>query len=503
MPPRKKQPTVVYENAEAYALLEQKVIAFLLLGHYQQAIGFGFGVDLLQYDYSKKIVAVIQEHIYSAPNYSFEDILPQVKQVFETEVVVAESIFKNVVEMSAEYEAHSSFVENDIKSAINNLREYCARNDIGLISKKIEAMLTEGYDSEYIQSKIREMLDDNADKYAVCAFDDLETLTINLDADNERRDKGIGVIYSGFPDIDRAVNGFNYGEITTVAGETSFGKSALAIKLAHSMSFSDSVGYITFEMPQPDIIRRFYSIDLQIPIRELQTNKSNYVRQILDRKEFNQRRFFCTKGEHATLATMENIIRQMVLNKGIRIIFIDHLHCIETGFQKRESEAITLVMRRLKMLAVGLDIHIFLLAQLNRSMSQREDKRPMLTDLKESSSIEQYSAEVILLHRPQRAKLNKSYYALESADSEEKRAKAQKSVDDMLGQMQGGEQCELILAKNRNGFLTRQIAYFYSARAEFLPNKQDVAEQIFVFEGGDKNKQDNIKNKDTIEVVSI
>lgn len=493
MPPRKKESVVLNENAEVYALLEQKVIAFLLLGHYQSAIAFGFDISLCQFDYSKKVVECIQRHISTAPKYNYVDILPQVKQVLEKESQLADNIFAFVVEMESNYKTQATFIDADIKQAITRLREFCARNDLGVLSKKIETLLLEGYDAEYIHEKIRDMLDASIKKFATCAFDNLESLSVKLHKDNDRRDRGEGVIFSGFPDIDKAVNGFNYGEITTIAGETSFGKSALAIKLAHTMSNTDNVGYITFEMPQADIVRRFYAIDLKLPIRELQTNKTEYVAQILARKKFNDRKFFCTEGEHATLGVMESIIRQMVLNKGIKIIFIDHLHCIESGFQKKEHESITLIMRRLKMLAVELNIHIFLLAQLNRANAMRDDKRPQLSDLKESSSIEQYSAEVIMIHRPERTKLNKKYYALENANTPEKRAEAQSELDTQLQAVSDGEECELILAKNRNGYCTRQKSWFYAIRAEYLPHKDNPAEQIF----------DYTPSEEKVEVVTI
>lgn len=211
---------------------------------------------------------------------------------------------------------------------------------------------------------------------------------------------------TGFYDLDKRTTGFHGNELIIIAGRPGMGKSALAINMATNMAvnFKKSVALFNLEMGSTQIVNRMLSSVGQINSQKLRTGKLDHT----DWKKYNETlslladtKFFIDDTPGITVSEIRSKCRRIKnSDKGLDCIIIDYLQLISSSnkYSGQRTNEVSEISRDLKKLAMELEVPVIALAQLSRGVEQREDKRPLMSDLKESGSIEQDADIVMFLY---------------------------------------------------------------------------------------------------------
>ncbi len=244
-----------------------------------------------------------------------------------------------------------------------------------------------------------------------------------------------------FYEFDRMTSGLQKGELIIIAARPSMGKTALAVNIAQNAAVNHQavVAVFSLEMSKESLLRRMLASQAWVDQRKLQTGFLGREDQDKLRRGLEQlieSRMFIDDSAGISLAEMRAKARRLKQSAGqLDLIMVDYLQLMtatpSTAGGKRyenRTQEVSAISRGLKALAKELDVPVLALSQLSRASERRgDDKRPMLSDLRESGSIEQDADVVAFIHR-------EAYYNRDEEMPESERAKA-----------------EIILAKQRNG----------------------------------------------------
>lgn len=210
-------------------------------------------------------------------------------------------------------------------------------------------------------------------------------------------------IPTGFIDLDKRTTGLHNNELIIMAGRPGMGKTSIALNMATSMAINSkkSVAFFTLEMSAVQIVNKMFSSVGQIESMKLRTGKFDHT----DWKKYNETlslladtKFFIDDTPGITVAEIRSKCRRLKnSDKGLDVVLIDYLQLISSSskYSGQRTNEVSEISRDLKKLAMELEIPVIAMAQLSRGVEAREDKRPLMSDLKESGSIEQ-DADIIL-----------------------------------------------------------------------------------------------------------
>jgi len=293
----------------------------------------------------------------------------------------------------------------DIKSYCRIVKDKSRRRNLikaaGEIAKKA---YDDSCDVDELIDKVQNVLTDNVNNKSFVSDMDLMVRTLQ-EIEKRYRDGGrIPGISTGLESLDDATNGLKKGELDVIAGRPSMGKTATALTLADNMiALGMKVGLFEMEMEEEAIgMRRLSSLTL-IDGNRLQ--KGQITDDEWERVAMETQRVAARNGMFTDTSTGLRVVDIKAKCKllkhayGLDAIIIDHLLLIKMPKADRRDLQIGEVTMQLKNLAKELDICVILLCQLSRAIRDRADKRPQLTDLRDSGSIEQDADLVLGLHR--------------------------------------------------------------------------------------------------------
>lgn len=226
---------------------------------------------------------------------------------------------------------------------------------------------------------------------------------------NERAnsDGAFSGLPTGFPDFDRKINGFQPSELIILAARPSMGKTALVCNWALGVATQAQRGVLLFSLEQSklELAERLLCIHAQFDGHRLRAGdleEADRYHLMESSQALSEIPLFIDDQPGRSIAQIAAISRRMYRRHHVGLVIIDYLQLVEPEERRvpREQQ-IAGITRRLKNLAKELDIPVIALAQLNRGVELREDKRPRLADLRESGAIEQDADLVIFLHRPE------------------------------------------------------------------------------------------------------
>ena len=232
-------------------------------------------------------------------------------------------------------------------------------------------------------------------------------------------------ISTGWKYLDKYIGGWNKGNMVVIAGRPGSGKTAIALSLAIDSCRLAKVLFISLEMSKEELAKRYLSFIANVEnykIRSARLTETD-LKQITENLYGMNMDFFLDDGSNSDI---NDIVAKIKLHKakhGLDIVFIDYMQLIKSHQKVREQE-IAHISRTLKLLAKELGITVIALAQLSRETEKRAEKKPMLSDLRESGQIEQDADIVLFPFRP-------AYYSDDKPEIE---------MD-----------AELIIGKNRHG----------------------------------------------------
>jgi len=246
---------------------------------------------------------------------------------------------------------------------------------------------------------------------------------------------------TGFYELDRMTSGFQKGELIIIAARPSMGKTALAINIAQNAAVHHQaiVAIFSLEMNKESLLRRMLATQARVDQRHLQTGfvgREDQGKLQAALSMLVDARIYIDDSASTTLAEMRAKARRLRQNSGgLDLVMVDYLQMMSASLPgagskryENRTQEVSAISRGLKAMAKELNVPVVALSQLSRASERRgDDKRPMLSDLRESGSIEQDADVVAFIHRD-------SYYNRDEELTESDRAKS-----------------EIILAKQRNG----------------------------------------------------
>ncbi len=255
---------------------------------------------------------------------------------------------------------------------------------------------------------------------------------------------------TGLDRLDKLMGGLQKGDLILYAGATSMGKSALAMTTTHHVARAGGrVLYISLEMSAESLLLRLAAMYSGIPLHDLRFGRLEPQAWKAAREAIEEIKTLPLAIEDASMMTMLDIrsrARAEQRRHGLALVVVDYLQFVTGPKSERKDLEIGAISRGLKAMAKELDVPVVALSQLSR-ISGRHDKRPLLTDLRESGSLEQDSDAVVMVYRPE-------YY--------------HETTHEINGTVYGTDGlAEIILAKHRQGETGSFPATFLKERTMF------------------------------------
>ena len=228
---------------------------------------------------------------------------------------------------------------------------------------------------------------------------------IQLAANNK---SGLSGLATGFNDLDKVTSGWQRSDLIIIAARPAMGKTAFVLSMAKNMAvdLNTPVAIFSLEMSNVQLVNRLISNVCEIEGEKIKSGRLSDMEwdQLNTRiKNLYQAPLYIDDTPSLSISELRTKARRLVRERDVKMILIDYLQLMNASgmkFGSREQEVST-ISRNLKALAKELNIPIIALSQLNRSTETREDKRPVLSDLRESGAIEQDADIVCFIHRPE------------------------------------------------------------------------------------------------------
>jgi replicative DNA helicase len=264
---------------------------------------------------------------------------------------------------------------------------------LDLAQKKLYEVSLDNIDKNF--TPIREVLGDT--------FERIQTLS-----ENQTEFRGIP---TGFVDLDNLLGGFHNSDLIILAARPSMGKTAFALEIAQRMALKQQAGVAVFslEMSKDQLVDRVLASVSGIEMRKIRTGRLD---ESGDGNEFvklgnainllSDAPIWIDDSESLNILELRSKARRLKSRHNLGVVIIDYLQLMSgknEGYNGNRVQEVSDISRGLKMLAKELNIPVIALSQLSRNVEGREDKRPMLSDLRESGSIEQDADVVIFIHR--------------------------------------------------------------------------------------------------------
>ena len=375
------------------------------------------------------------------------------------------------------------FSKDIFKNYLETLQELYLRRELFKItqSKNTEATSFETSNNVKdifldLEKKLFDLSNFNKDSYEFKDFATVTKSSIKLvEKAFKKKGKYSGVV-SGFNDLDNMLGGLQNSDLVILAGRPSMGKTALATNIAFnaakfysSEEEKGSVVMFSLEMSAEQIGLRILAEQSKIPsdkLRKGELTENDSIALSETYKEIHNLKFFFDDSPNLTVSELRSKLRRYKNNYNIKLVLIDYLQLIKPeGNKDNRVNELSEITRNLKQLAKEFDLPVVSLSQLSRQVESRDDKRPLLSDLRESGSIEQDADVVMFIYR-------ESYYLQrneptrgpdESQESYQKKHDAWKDRNEEVF-----NKAELIIAKQRNGPTGKVDLYFDDKYTKFL-----------------------------------
>lgn len=271
----------------------------------------------------------------------------------------------------------------------------------------------------------------------------------------QKTDGRVSGVKTGYYDLDKLTSGFQKGDLIILAARPSVGKTAFALNIAYNVSYKsdEAVAVFSLEMPAEQLIQRIICAAGSLNAESLRSGsilRENNERYYAAAEKVGKCNLYIDDTPGIRVGEIAAKCRRLKREQGLKMIVIDYLQLISGPANSRESrqQEVSDISRQLKMIARELEVPVLALSQLSRSVEKRDNKRPVLSDLRESGAIEQDADIVSFIHR-------------EDYQDPKKEAETQGATD-------------IIIAKHRNGALADIRLVFLKQYSRFAnPARSD------------------------------
>jgi replicative DNA helicase len=280
--------------------------------------------------------------------------------------------------------------------------------------EQANATIRECYSNTYTADELREMAesriyaigDERCSGHVRSSLDGLDEFDLKL---TRRMDGEVTGLPSGIRVLDELTGGFQPGSLTVVGARPSMGKSALMLNIVDHVAVDLGVPafFVSMEMSRSDLVERMVCTRAEVDsrlVRNASVLQDHQIARVNEAvRRFREAPFPIDDGGNQTASRIAANARRLKSRAGIGLVVVDYLQLVEgesDGPRASRQEQVAAISRRLKQMAMDLDLPVIAVSQLNRQAEAREDHRPRMSDLRESGSIEQDADTVMLLHRP-------------------------------------------------------------------------------------------------------
>lgn len=291
-------------------------------------------------------------------------------------------------------------------------------------------------------------------KHLVTAFEQIEHY--------HNKPGGVTGVASGFRVLDMQTSGFQKSDLIIVAGRPSMGKTALVLSIARNAAVlaQKPVGFFSLEMSSLQLVMRLLCAEAEVDAHKVRTGMlptNDWSKLSIGVGRLSKAPIYIDDTPALNILDLRARARRLKADKQIELLVVDYMQLVSatTRSNSTRQEEVAVISRSLKALAKELDIPVIALSQLSRAVEQRGgDKKPVLSDLRESGSIEQDADIVMFVHR-------EDYYQQEQMDRQASVVPA-----------------DLIIAKQRNGPTGTVTIGFFKNYAKFVEIEQHRAQEI-------------------------
>ncbi|HZO23561.1 MAG TPA: replicative DNA helicase [Steroidobacteraceae bacterium] len=219
--------------------------------------------------------------------------------------------------------------------------------------------------------------------------------------------EGMRGLPTGFIDFDRKTGGLRPGDLVIVAGRPSMGKTTLAVNMAENAALdvktAASVVIFSMEMPSEQLLMRMMSSLARVPLGSIRAGRmspDDWTRLTGATQQLGNARIFIDETPALTPTELRARARRLKREHGLDLVVVDYLQLMQVpGTKENRATEIAEISRGLKALAKELAVPVIALSQLNRGVEQRQDRRPVMSDLRESGALEQDADMILMIYR--------------------------------------------------------------------------------------------------------
>lgn len=318
-------------------------------------------------------------------------------------------------------------------------QKYLARQLIAFASKVENSAFDESNDvDDLLQEAERNLFDltQRNLKKEVAQIDPILQKALEKMDMARKRNSGLSGLSTGFRGLDKMTSGWQNSDLIIIAARPAMGKTAFVLSMALNIAMhNDPVAVFSLEMSNLQLVNRLISNACEVPGEKIKSGdltQHDWAQLTTRMSTLQGLPLYVDDTSGLSIMELSTKARRLVREHGVKLIIIDYLQLMTAGIKlgSREQEVST-ISRTLKQLAKELDIPVIALSQLNRKLEDRgnKDKRPQLSDLRESGAIEQDADIVCFIHRPE-------YYSRTGVDEDGKNIRGK---------------AEFIIAKHRSG----------------------------------------------------
>ena len=305
----------------------------------------------------------------------------------------------------------SPFISASFKSYAEIVRDAASQRRLLQVGQEIEQMVAEreGETGEMLQSA-EDLIFNLTQKRVRGDFRGAHDLVVSsmesLVAASERGSEITGLA-TGFHDLDRLTGGLRDANLIVVAARPSMGKTALALGMAEYAALNEgkSVAIFSLEMSSEELIQRLLCSSAMVDASRMRTGRlsqEDWPRVSHAADKLSSAKIFIDDSEGMSVSEMRTKARRLKSREGLDFVIVDYIQLMEGARSRRDesrAQELSTISRGLKMMARDLGVPIICVSQLNRAPDARPDKRPLLSDLRESGAIEQDADLVMMIYR--------------------------------------------------------------------------------------------------------
>ncbi len=392
--------------------------------------------------------------------FAHQKIFEVMEQLNQADLPIDEEFIKKRV--SSKDVDESIIIEILSSNPTPNIIEYVSEIKDGAVKRELATLATDIHKVtveeelpapeavDFIQGKLYKITTDSSSS----ELKNMQTITSDTAAHMKRmKEQGTGHLIgetTGFDALDIKTTGFNEGDLVIIAARPAMGKTSFVLNTALA-NIENNAGVIFFslEMPAEQLMIRLLASKTSIPLQNLRKgdlNDAQWSTVTTAMEDLNTKKLFVDDNGSVNINQLRARVRKIAGNKenNIKMVIIDYLQLMQGTSGKDRHLEVSEISRGLKMLAREMNLPVLALSQLNRGLENRPDKRPMLSDIRESGSIEQDADIIMFVYRD-------DVYKERDEQRKEKEAKDKGETYKSAFVNNLVEEAEIIIGKQRNG----------------------------------------------------